>query len=341
MTGSSPVDGLATLLAGVALVDPDALRLRVLLWPLLLGLGAYLLATAPSQPIGRPKPHRRERLRRLAVDARIQDELERRSEGRPLFANPVLERMLRPVVDDLGRLAHEGLSRTGLVGGADLERRLAVARPGVDARQFVGEKVVSGCVGLALFPLMNLLGVHPFGAWPGWMWVAAGAAGFFAPDWQLDRRLAERRTQALMELPTILDLMALAASAGLALEQALSRVAVGAAGVVALELQRAAREMALGSTLHQALEDVARRNAVPELSSVMAQLRAAHAQGLPLAPALAAQAEALRERKRLRLVEIGGKATVKMLLPVALLILPVLFVVLLVPAGVELVRLGG
>ena len=40
-------------------------------------------------------------------------------------------------------------------------------------------------------------------------------------------------------------------------------------------------------------------------------------------------------------VEEGGKASVRMLLPVALLILPALFVVVLVPAAAELTRLGG
>ena len=42
-----------------------------------------------------------------------------------------------------------------------------------------------------------------------------------------------------------------------------------------------------------------------------------------------------------RLVEEGGKATVRMLLPVTVLILPTLFVVVLVPAAAELTRLGG
>jgi pilus assembly protein TadC len=40
-------------------------------------------------------------------------------------------------------------------------------------------------------------------------------------------------------------------------------------------------------------------------------------------------------------VEAGGKASVRMILPVALFILPVLFVVVLVPASVELVHLGS
>jgi tight adherence protein C len=91
----------------------------------------------------------------------------------------------------------------------------------------------------------------------------------------------------------------------------------------------------------EALEAMAERNAVPELTSFASQVRAAHEQGIPLVHTLSVQAEALREQKRLRIVEEGGKATVRMILPVALFILPVLFVVLLAPAAIELMRLGG
>jgi len=49
----------------------------------------------------------------------------------------------------------------------------------------------------------------------------------------------------------------------------------------------------------------------------------------------------LRERQRVRIVEEGGKASIRMVLPVALFILPVLFVVVLVPATAELMHLGG
>jgi len=80
---------------------------------------------------------------------------------------------------------------------------------------------------------------------------------------------------------------------------------------------------------------------VPELWSLASQLRAAHEQGLPLVHTLAVQADTVREAKRLRIVEEGGKATVRMVLPVAVLILPVLFVVILYPAGMQLLNLGG
>ncbi len=320
-------------------IDTNALEPRLLIWPLLFGLGAYLLLTA--QPIGRPKSDLAERLRRLDVEERIRAEIIGRG-TRPIFASTLLEGMLRPVLDDLGRLLRTVLERFGLGGGRELERKLGIARSGVEPVQFLGEKVASALVGLGVFPLMNGLGTHPFGLWPLWVWMLGAATGFLAPDWELERRLANRRTQALMELPILLDMLTIAASAGLALEQALGVVARQSRGAIALELQQVVREMALGQrSVVEALGSMAERNGVPELTTFAGQLRAAHEQGIPLVQTLSTQAEALRERKRLRIVEEGGKASVHMILPVALFILPVLFVVLLLPAAVEMMHLGG
>lgn len=319
----------------------DALRPRLLIWPVLFGLGAYLLLTA--QPIGRPKPDLADRLRRLDVDERIRLDRERgRHPARQIFASRRLEGFLRPALDDLGRLVRALLDRVGLAGGPELERRLDIARPGVEPAQFFGEKLAAGLIGFVSFPMMNGIRVHPFGSWPVWIWLAGFAAGFLAPGWDLARRLAARRAACLLELPAILDLLTIAASAGLALEQALTVVAQQSNGVIARELQRATREVALGQqSLVEALEGVAQRNAVPELTSLIAQLRAAYEQGMPLVQTLSAQAEGLREQKRLRIVAEGEKAAIRMILPVALFILPVIFVVLLVPAALELMRLGG
>lgn len=319
---------------GLSGLDPLAV-----VWSLLLGIGVYLLVTA--QPIGRPKPDLAERLRRLDVDERIRDQIGRQ-DIQPIFAPRALEGMLRPVLDDLGRMLRSTLGRFGLGGGEELGRKLSMARPGVEPVQFFGEKVASGLVGFGVFPVMEVLGIEPFGAWPFWVWVAGGAAGFLSPDWDLDRRLAQRRVLVLMELPIILDMLTIATSAGLALEQALGLVARQSQGAVAQELQDAVRQMALGGgTVVEALEAIAQRNAIPELTSFVGQLRAAHEQGIPLIQTLSTQAESLREQKRLHIMEEGGKASVRMILPVALFILPVLFVVLLVPATVELMHLGG
>ncbi len=312
---------------------------EVVLLPLLFGFGLYLVLTA--QPLGRPRPDLLERLRRLDVEERLRAHATE-TDTRTIFTSPLLERMLRPLLDDLGGLLRTVLTRFGLPVGDELERKLRVARPGVSATQFFGEKAASGLVFLCLFPFMNLLGIHPFGEWPLWVWSLGFGVGFLAPDWELERRLAARRSAVAMELPAILDMLTIATSAGLALEQALGVVARQSQGLLALELRHAVRELALGQrSVVEALEGLAERLGTPELSGFAGQMRAAHEQGLPLSQALAAQAEALRERKRLRIVEEGGKASVRMILPVALFILPVLFVVLLLPAVAELTQLGG
>ena len=58
-------------------------------------------------------------------------------------------------------------------------------------------------------------GLHPFGPWPVWVWLLGFVMGFLQPDWLLERRIARRRKAILVELPTVLDLLAMAASAGL------------------------------------------------------------------------------------------------------------------------------
>lgn len=322
-------------------VQLGALDARVIVLPLLLGLGMYLVLSA--QPLGRPRPDLGERLRRLDVDERMRlAELGRRA-GPPLFTSRLLENMLRPIVEDVGRALRGVLLRLGLAGGHELELRLRVCRPGVEVVQFMGEKVAAGLIVAVTFPLMSLLHITPFGPWPVWIWLVGFGVGFLLPDWDLERRITRRRGLVLMELPTVLDMLTLATSAGMALEQALEEVARQSEGVVAHELRVVGRELALGqrNTLPEALAGLAERLGTPEVAHVLARLSAAYEQGLPLGQALPAHAQALRERQRLHVVEEGGKASVRMLLPVALLILPALFVVVLVPAAAELTRLGG
>lgn len=328
------------------LIVVSALRLttvdsRVWILPLVFGVGAYLLLTGLR--LWQPRPELGEILRRLDVDERIREADRNRTERRRIFSSRLLESMLRPIIDDAGRLLRAVLTRLGIAGGRELEARLRVLRPGVEVVQFLGEKVVSGAIGSATFPCMNILHIAPFGVWPVWLWLAAFGCGFLLPDWDLDRREQRRRSAVLMELPTVLDMLTLATSAGMALEQALEEVALHSEGVVARELRILVRELTLGQqrSLQDGLDALAERLSIPELHHVVGRMTASYEQGLPLGQALAAHAQALRERQRLYIVEEGGKATVRMLLPIAVLILPALFIVVLVPAAVELTRLGG
>jgi tight adherence protein C len=319
--------------------DPASLPPGWIIWPLVFGLGAYMVLTA--QPIGRPKPDLAELLRRLDVDEVIKDEVNRQT-SKPIFASPLLERILRPALEDVGQTLRRLLGALGLTGSQDLEQRLRRAGAGLEPAQFYGEKVALGLIGLGVFPLTDALGVSPVGTWPLWTWIVGFIAGFLAPDWNLNRRLAERRARVLMELPVICDMLTICTSAGLALEQALNVIARQSAGAMARELQHVSREVALGQrSLLDALGAMAQRNGVPELTRFVSQLQAAHEQGVPIVQALSAQADALREEKRMRIVAEGGRSAVRMLLPVAAFILPVYFVILLGPAVLQVVHLGG
>ena len=175
-----------------------------------------------------------------------------------------------------------------------------------------------------------------------WMWLVASGLGFAVPDWMLEGRLERRRTAVVMELPTVLDLLAIAASAGMSPEQALLEVSRQVGGVLGGGLQDAVREAGLGAATHaEALRRLAERESVPELVSVADAWQAALEQGLPLGQAMLTLGETVRDKKRARLLEEGGKSTVRMLFPVAAFIFPVFLVVLLYPAGVELLGLGG
>lgn len=301
-------------------------------------LGAGLWLIVMGQPLGRPRPDLGQALRRMSAQGRM--ELDEREGLRTrMFSSPLLERTLRPLLDDAGEAIGRLLRRLGVA--SDLERRLALGMPGMTPAQFRGQQLATGAVLVAVFPLTNLLGVHPLGLWPLWLWVAAFTVGFAAPSWQLNGRLRQRRTAVLMELPVALDLFVLGASAGLSPEQALVETGRQLDGTLGQGLRDVVREAGIGATGYaEGLQELADREDVAELRSLADAWRLSHEQGMPLAPAMLALAETVRDRQRTRLLEEGGKAAVRMLFPVALFIFPVFLVVLLYPAGVELLGLG-
>lgn len=312
----------------------------VLVWMLLFGCAMCFLLV--HQPVGRPKPDLEARFRWLDVDERLRVAATRPRRS-PLFRSRLAEALLRPLLDDLGAALQRLLGPLGLGGSDELARQLALVRPELDLGAWFGEKVWTGIVLAALALVVGWQERTAVGPLPVWLWLLGLGAGYVLPDLRLRLALPGRRTAALVELSTVLDRLALSVSAGLGLEQALREVANDGDGdgPVARELRQAVEEVRLNRrTLGQALEALAQRAPLPEIALLASQLQAASLQGLALTDTLLTQADAAREQKRLAILEAGGKAVVMMLLPVALFILPVLFVLVLVPAGVELLHLA-
>jgi tight adherence protein C len=307
--------------------------IEVVAWPLLGGIGLLLLLT--SQPLGRPTPSLAHRLAALRPDPH--------QPQRPptAYASPTLERLLVPPLAAAGRLLLQAAQLLGIPTG-QLARRLTLAgEPGGPALH-TGHKLLGGLVGLGLLPLLNQLGITPFGPWPAWLWLAAGVAGFLAPDAALARRVTERRRELLAGLGAATEFLALAVSAGCGLEQALAEAASAGSGPFFTQL---AHRLAL-TRLHgqQGVDAIGRMAAdldLPELAALAGALQAGAHQGTPVLQTLRAQASAARERRRLALLEAGERAQVTMIIPVAALILPAFFLVILWPASVALLRLSS
>jgi tight adherence protein C len=307
---------------------------EVIGWPLLAGVGLLVLLT--SQPLGRPSPSLAQRLAALHPDPHQPQRPPTSS-----FASPTLERLLVPPLQATGRLLLHVAQLVEVPTGR-LARRLTLAGDPGGPALHAGSKLLGGLVGLGVLPLLNQLQLTPFGPWPAWLWLAAGAAGFLAPDAALAHRIARRRRELLAGLGAATEFLALAVSAGCGLEQALAEAATAGSGPFFTQL---AHRLAL-ARLHgrQGVGAISRMAAdldLPELAALAGALQAGARHGTPVLQTLRAQASAARERRRLGLLEAGERAQVTMIIPVAGLILPAFFLVILWPASVALLRLSG
>jgi tight adherence protein C len=162
--------------------------------------------------------------------------------------------------------------------------------------------------------------------------LAAPAGGYLAPELALRRRARQRRKAIEAELPDVLDLLRVAIAAGLAPRRALTEVGRRHPGTLARELKRAAARATLGEPAEATLSRLEARCRATGVPAFVAALRRAERHGAPLAQALAAQATEARSRRAAHRSEQAAKASPKIQLVVALLLVPA--VLLLVAAAI-------
>jgi tight adherence protein C len=204
--------------------------------------------------------------------------------------------------------------------GAQILRAAAIAgRPPLAA-------ALGGLAGAALAFAIAGPGAVPLGA-------AGGAAlGYVLPRIAHARGRARERRDLIAALPNALDLLALAADAGLGFDAAVAQVVARLEGPLAVELRRVLVELRIGRDRRLVLRELARRTALAETARVANAIVQADALGLPLARTFRELAQEMRVRRRQRAEEQARTAPIKMLFPMVLLIFPALFIVILGPA---------
>lgn len=228
-----------------------------------------------------------------------------------------------------------------LGGSEELARRLRRAGDPRSVEQVRAAQVLGSCGGLVL-GLAVALPADIIGAIPSSIAVVVvallGIGGAIAPDVRLGAAVARREEAMLLEFPTIAEILALAVSAGESPHAALQRVARVADGELVSELRLALADIHAGANLSDALDRLADRTGIPALGRFAEGIAVAVERGTPVAEVLRAQAQDVREDGHRRLMEIGGRKEVAMLVPVVFLVLPITILFALYPTAVVLVR---
>jgi tight adherence protein C len=162
--------------------------------------------------------------------------------------------------------------------------------------------------------------------------------GVMVPFLWLRRRARRRRLVIWRSLPDTFDLMTTCVEAGLGLDSAFQKVTEKLGGPVSDEFADMLREVAMGKTRRDALRDMGERTGVPDLQAFANTIVQAEELGTSLGAALRAQAADMRRRRRQRAEEEARRAPAKMVFPLVFFILPSLFVVILGPVAIELVK---
>jgi len=155
--------------------------------------------------------------------------------------------------------------------------------------------------------------------------------GFLVPRLWLRLAVGRRKHDILRALPDALDMLTIGVEAGLGFESAMVRVGQKWDNALTRVFRRAVGEMRLGAARDVALEHMAERSGVPELRTFIAVLVQSSQLGVSIAEVLHTQAAQMRVRRRQRAEELARQAGIKLIFPLAALILPALFVVILGP----------
>ncbi|KLU11137.1 type II secretion system F family protein [Kocuria sp. SM24M-10] len=163
--------------------------------------------------------------------------------------------------------------------------------------------------------------------------------GYFLPELLLYSRGVERQREIGLELADTLDQMMIAVEAGLGFESAMSRAGHGGKGPLAEELVRTLQEMRVGIPRREAYLALEQRTDVPDLRQFTRAVIQADAYGISIASVLRTQADEMRVKRRQRAEEAAQKIPTKIVIPLMLFILPVLFLTVLGPAFLNFLKM--
>jgi len=247
---------------------------------------------------------------------------------------PLSERIFIPLLNRLGKVV-ESYAPQRLVSG--FTKKVNSSGMGVSPKQFLAWYAISGG---GVFALSLLYGWAQFGNIFASIAVAPVGVlvGFMLPELILRQKTTARKEQIVRALPDVLDLLTVSVNAGLGFDSALMKVTEKMKGPLPTEMGQVLHEIKMGVTRRDALNALAERTGVGDLKSFVGTIIQADQLGVSISKVLKIQSENLRQKRKQRAEEMAMKAPIKMLFPLLVFIFPTLFIVLLGPAALQLMK---
>lgn len=200
-------------------------------------------------------------------------------------------------------------------------------------------------IGLFLFTLFYVFFIKDFGLPPLIRFgIAIGGAylGIKAPEIFLSNQISKRQASMQQAFPDALDLLLICVEAGMSIEHGFRKVSteIGGQSVpLAEEFALCTAELSYLAERRQAYENLAVRTGLEGVKSVSTALVQAERYGTPLGTALRTLAQESRDQRMMAAEKKAAALPPMLTVPMILFFLPVLFVVIMTPAIIQVMRL--
>jgi tight adherence protein C len=168
--------------------------------------------------------------------------------------------------------------------------------------------------------------------------VIAALSGYLVPNLWLEQRISSRRHQIQRSLAEATDLLTLVVESGMSLDEGLLSITERFHNALGDEIGKVLREIRLGRPRMSALEHMAEATGVPDLHHLVESIVQSDQMGVPIAKLLRVQATEMRLRQRQTAQERAAQASSRMVFPMVGCIFPVLWIVLLGPAIIQILK---
>jgi tight adherence protein C len=249
------------------------------------------------------------------------------------LSQPFYERVVVPILLRVGEISTR-FTPQHLIEETELKIELAGNPIRMGASTFLASRfVIAGVLGgflLIVFlfsPPSSVIKINPYVVTPLFTVI-----GFFFPQLWLQSKIDRRQKEIKKAMPDALDLLTICVEAGLGFDAAMAKVSEKWDNELSLSFSRSIKEVQLGKLRRDALKDMSDRIGLAEMTSFIAAVIQSEQLGVSMAKVLRIQSEQMRIKRRQMAEEEAHKAPVKMIIPMAFLTFPSIFIVLLAPA---------